>query len=69
MIRGTLFGFDNRDVLLQATHDSIRQLWEQLFVAHSSMTSGPALAGFTPPHLGPSEDIAQHTPGSASVNF
>jgi hypothetical protein len=40
-----------------------------LFAAYSPMGSGPALAGFTPPHLGPSEDIAQHPPGSASVNF
>lgn len=67
----TLFGFDQQGHVLvhQAKHDSIRQLWEQLFAAHSSMTNGPALAGFTPPHLGPSEDIAQHPPGSASVYF
>jgi len=67
----TLFGFDQRGHVFihQATHDSIRQLWEQLFAAHAPMASDPPLAGFTPPHLGPSEDIAQHPPGSASINF
>jgi hypothetical protein len=67
----TLFGFDQQGHVFihQATHDSIRQLWEQLFAARAPMANGPALAGFTPPHLGPSEDIAQHTPGSASANF
>ena len=74
----TLFGFDQQGHVFvhQATHDSIRQLWEQLFAVHAPMTGGPdaategpALAGFTPPRLGPSEDVAQHAPGSASVNF
>jgi hypothetical protein len=73
----TLFGFDQfgHVFIHQATHHSIRQLWEQLFAAHPPMAGGaaaaegPALAGFTPPHLGPSEDIAQHSTGSASVNF
>ena len=74
----TLFGFDQQGHVFihQATHDSIRQLWEQLFVAHAPMagglaaaTEGPALPGFTPPRLGPSEDVAQHAPGPASVNF
>ena len=67
----TLFGFDQRGHVFvhQTTHDSIRQLWEQLLVAHAPLGSGPALAGYTPPHLGPSEDIAQHRPGSADVNF
>ena len=61
----TLFGFDQQGHVFihQATHDSIRQLWDQLYAAHAPM------AGFTPPHLGTSEDIAQHPPGSASVNF
>jgi hypothetical protein len=74
----TLFGFDQYGHVFihQTTHDSIRQLWQQLFAAHPPMAGGPAptaegpgLAGFPLPHLGPSEDIAQHMPGSASVNF
>jgi hypothetical protein len=67
----TLFGFDQQGHVFihQTTHDSIRQLWEQLFVAHAPTASGLAPAGFTPPHLGPSEDIVQHAPGSPSVNF
>ena len=31
--------------------------------------TGPALAGFVPPHLGPSEDAAQHVPAQIDVNF
>jgi hypothetical protein len=67
----TLFAFDQQGHVFihQTTHDSIRQIWEQLFAAHPPMANGPALAEFTPPHLGPSEDIAQHPPGSASANF
>jgi hypothetical protein len=67
----TLFGFDQQGHVFthQTTHDSIRQLWEQLFAAHAPIASGLAPAGFTPPHLGPSEDIAQHPPGSPSLNF
>jgi hypothetical protein len=69
--KATLFGFDQQGHVFihQTTHDSIRQLWEQLFAAHAPLAGGPGLAGFTLPHLGPSEDIAQHPPGSASVNF
>jgi hypothetical protein len=67
----TLFGFDQQGHVFihQTTHDSIRQLWEQLFAAHAPMASGLAPAGLTPPHLGPSEDIAQHTSGSPSINL
>ena len=67
----TLFGFDQQGHVFihQTTHDNIRQLWEQLFAAHAPTASGLVPAGFTPPHLGPSEDIAQHPPGSASINF
>jgi hypothetical protein len=67
----TLFGFDQQGHMFihQTTHDSIRQLWEQLFAARAPIASGLAPAGFTPPHLGPSEDIAQHPPVSGSVNF
>jgi hypothetical protein len=67
----TLFGFDQQGHVFihQTTHDSVRQLWEQLFAAHAPTAGGPRLSEFTPPHLGPSEDIAQHPPGAASVNF
>ena len=73
----TLFGFDQYGHVFihQTTHDNIRQLWEQLFGTHTPMAGGPvagdgpAPAGFTLPHLGPSEDVAQHSPRSASVNF
>jgi len=73
-----LFGFDQYGHVFihQTTHDSIRQLWQHLSAGHAPMAGGPAaategsaLAGFTPPHLGPSEDITHHAPGSASVNF
>ena len=49
----TLFGFDEQGHVFihQATHRSIRQLWEQLFVAHAPMASAPALPEFTPPYL------------------
>ena len=30
-------------------------------------TTGPALAEFTPPHLGPSEDVRQHAPALVGV--
>jgi hypothetical protein len=73
----TLFGFDQYGHVFvhQTTHDSIRQLWEQLFVAHAPIAGGPAIgerpavAGFNPPHLGPSEDIAQHASHPANMNF
>jgi hypothetical protein len=73
-----LFGFDQYGQIWihQTTHDSIRELWEQLFHRQPPMVSepataatGPALAGFALPHLGPSEDVAQHTPASAVANF
>jgi hypothetical protein len=75
----TLFGFDQYGHVFihQTTHDSIRQLWEQLFVAHAPMAGesitaagAPVLAEPSSPHLGaPGEDIACHAPGSATVNF
>jgi hypothetical protein len=65
-----LFGFDQQGHVFinQMTHDSIRRLWEQLFAAPAPMASGVEPAGFTPPKLGLSEDIAQHTAGSPSLN-
>ena len=73
-----LFGFDQYGQVWihQTTHDSIRALWEQL-LHHQPPMAGepaiavtePALAGFTPPHLGPGEDIAQHGPAPLGINF
>jgi len=73
----TLFGFDpyGHVFIHQATHDSIRELWERLFTTHAPAAGGPvagegtAAVGFTPPHLGPSEDVAQHASRSANMNF
>jgi hypothetical protein len=73
-----LFGFDQYGQVWihQTTHDSIRALWEQLFHRQppiagepASATTEPALAGFTLPHLGPSEDVAQHGPAQVGINF
>lgn len=74
----SLFGFDpyGQVWIHQTTHDSIRELWEQLFHHQPPMAAGPAiaatgpaLAGFRPAHVGPSEDIAQHTQGLPVANF
>jgi|307.fasta_scaffold28208_2 hypothetical protein len=74
----SLFGFDQYGHVWihPTTHDSIRELWEQMFhrqpptVAGAGNTAaGPVHAGFTPPHLGPSEELAQHTPDAAIANF
>jgi hypothetical protein len=64
-----LFGFDQfgRVYIHETTHQSIHRVWQQLVAAHapgpggSAPAGGPPPFGFTPPHLGPSEDIAQHT--------
>ena len=66
-----LFGFDQagRVYIHQTTHHSIRLVWQRLVAAHAPGPGGTSPAGgappfgFTPPHLGPSEDIAQHLPG------
>jgi hypothetical protein len=72
----TLFGFDQYGHVFihQTTHDSVRQIWEQLFTTHTPIAGRPAAgdrppAEFSLPHLGPSEDIAQHTPRAASMNL
>jgi len=59
-----LFGFDQYGhvYIHETTHHSIRQVWEQLFAAHSAAASGPPPGAFTLPRLGPSEDIASHVP-------
>ncbi len=64
----TLFGFDQNGHLFidETTHRSIRRLWETLVenrAAASEPQGGveaPPEIGFSPPHLGPSEDIAAH---------
>ena len=65
-----LFGFDpyGRVYIHETTHQSIRWVWQQLVAAHApgpggsvpAGHGGPPPFGFTLPHLGPSEDIAQH---------
>ena len=74
----SLFGFGQYGQIWihQTTHNSIREVWEQLFHRQPLMAAepaiavtGPALAGFVPPHLGPSEDAAQHVPAQIDVNF
>ena len=73
-----VFGFDQygRVWIHPMTQDSIRELWEQLFHRQPPMTgepamptTGPALAGFTPSHLGPSGDVAEHTSAPVGINF
>jgi hypothetical protein len=65
----SLLGFDQYGQVWihHTTHDSIRELWEQLFHRPpptagepAVATTQPTLGGFTPPHLGPSENVAQH---------
>ena len=67
----SLFGFDQYGQVWvhQTTHDSIRALWEQLLHRQPPTVgeppiarSGPKLDVWTPPHLGPSEEVAQHAP-------
>jgi hypothetical protein len=74
----SLFGFDQYGHVWihQTTHESIRELWEQLFHRQQPMAAGPAmaaagppLAGFRPPYVGPSEEVAQDRPGSPAANF
>ena len=73
----TLFGFDQfgHVFIHQTTHDSVRELWQQLVATCPPLTQGlgagdrEAEAGFNPPHLAPSEGIAQRTPGFAGMNF
>jgi hypothetical protein len=63
-----LFGFDQHgDVYVhEATHLSVRRLWQQLTSAHASASAlgpdaGPP-ASLNLPHLGPSEAVAGHAP-------
>lgn len=75
----SLFGFDQYGQVWihQTTHDSIRELWEQLFHRQPPIAGEPAVAttpesaltGFTPPHLGPSEEVTQHGPAPLGINL
>jgi hypothetical protein len=74
----SLFGFDQYGQVWihQTTYKSVRALWEQLFhrqfpAASELLTArtAPTLEGFTPPHLGPSEDVGQHGPAPVGINF
>ena len=75
----TLFGFDQYGQVWvhQTTHDSIRELWEQLFHRQPPVAAGPAMPatgpaspGLTVSRIGPSEDAAGHTPsGSPGVDY
>ncbi len=67
-----LFGFDEEGHLYihEMTQQSIRQVWEHLSAARPELVEGPQIGsarGFTPPHLGPSEDVATHTPSELSL--
>jgi hypothetical protein len=63
-----LFGFDqaNHVYVHEVTHRSLGMLWEELVqlrsaeAADSSEPTPPPTFGFTPPDVGPSEDIAAH---------
>lgn len=65
---GGLFGFDNAGhvYLHETTQVSIRRVWEELVQARGAAEREPAVEplprpeNFTPPHVGPSEDIAAH---------
>jgi hypothetical protein len=65
-VEASLFGFDQfgRVYIHEMTHQSIRAVWQQLIATHApeSRGSGQPPFSFTPPHLGPSEDVAQHMP-------
>jgi hypothetical protein len=71
-----LFGFDQYGQVWihQTAHESIRELWEQLFHSQSPSASdlpiartAPTLDGFTPPHIGQSEDLGQHGPAPVGI--
>jgi hypothetical protein len=59
-----LFGFDQYGhvYIHETTHHSIRRMWEQLFVENQPAANRAAPVGMTLPHVGPSEDIAGHSP-------
>ena len=74
----SLFGFDQYGQVWihQTTHDSIRELWEQLFHRQfppanelTNARTAPTLEEFVPPHLGQSADVAQHRPAPVGINL
>ena len=74
----SLFGFDQYGQVWihQTTYESIRELWGQLSYRQSPPANelpiartAPTLEEFAPPHLGPSEDVAQHGPAPVGINF
>ena len=56
-----LFGFDDHGhiYLHEATHEAIRQVWEQLVAGHAGAGAASPL-GFVAPRVGPAEDVAGH---------
>lgn len=62
--QAALFGFDQHGYVYvhETTHHSIRQVWERLLAASTAAAGagGSETAGFSPPHLGPSESVARH---------
>lgn len=63
--QAALFGFDqaNHIYIHEMTHRSLKALWQELVgsrAAAPEAAGDPGLPGFLPPHLGPSEDIAEH---------
>lgn len=69
--QASLFGFDEQGhvYIHETTHRSIRLVWERLVAAAApagqrpAAGDGPGAAGFSPPHLGPSENVGAHPPG------
>ena len=60
-----LFGFDqaNHIYIHEMTQRSISTLWQELANSHpaaAETAENPGSPGFLAPHLGPSEDIAEH---------
>jgi hypothetical protein len=60
-----LFGFDqaNHIYIHEMTHRSLQTLWQELVSSYPGAietAENPELPGFLAPHLGPSEDIAEH---------
>ena len=63
--QAALFGFDqsNHIYIHEMTHRSLNALWQELVVSRAAAPEAAVdagLPGFLPPHLGPSEDIAEH---------
>jgi hypothetical protein len=58
-----LFGFDQsgRVYIHEMTYQSIRAVWQQMIATHApGLGGGQSSFSFAPPHLGPSEAVAQH---------